>query len=83
MRNPIVNKWLDLLDRVGGTLVQVTGGILIDLAVSDGNITWKAIVFAVALAVGKVLVGQNLVGNDDTGSVLPNVIEPAPKDTNL
>jgi hypothetical protein len=79
--SPVVNKWLDLLDRVGGTLLQVTGGVLIDLAVSDGNITWKSILFAGCLAVGKVLVGQN-IGTDDTGSVVPNVIEPSPQDTN-
>lgn len=77
---PRVNKWLDLLDRVGWTAVQAVGGVLIDLGVSNGNITWKAILFTALLAVGKVLVGQN-TGTDDTGSLIGTpVIEPPPVD---
>ncbi len=76
---PRVNKWLDLLDRVGWTAVQAAGGVLLDWAISDGNITWRAALYATIIATGKVLVGQR-TGSDNTGSLIGTpVIEPPPK----
>lgn len=75
---PRVNKWLDLLDRVGWTAVQATGGILIDWG-TTGDITLRAAGYAVAIAIGKVLIGQN-TGSDDTGALIGTaVIEPPPE----
>lgn len=76
---PRVNKWLDFLDRVGGTAVQVGAGAAI-AALSVG-MDWKQVLVttgsAILLAVLKVLAGQN-TGTDDTGAVIGNVIEPPP-----
>lgn len=84
--NPIVNKWLDLLDRVGWTAVQAAAAAGIVVLSGTGVVEWKgALLFvatATAIAVLKVVVGQN-TGTDDTGSLIGQpVIEPSPVDAN-
>lgn len=81
--NPRVNKWLDLLDRVGWTAVQAVAGALVVYLARD-DIGWEeGAIFvgtAVAVAVVKVVIGQN-TGVDDTGSLIgQSVIEPPPKE---
>lgn len=80
--NPRVNRWLDLLDRVGWTAIQAAGAALLTYLTTDQDIGWKeAAVFvgyATLLAVIKVVIGQN-TGADDTGSLIGQpVIEPPP-----
>jgi len=83
MNNPRVNKWLDLLDRVGWTGIQAAAGALALYLSGQGVLTWKGagIVVGVAIlgAIAKVTVGQN-TGTDDTGSLIGTpVIEPPPE----
>lgn len=79
---PRVNKWLDLLDRVGWTAVQAAAAAV--LVFSTGvDFDWptllKFVGGATLVAVVKVIVGQN-TGDDDTGSLIgTSVIEPPPK----
>lgn len=78
---PRVNKWLDLLDRVGWTAVQAAAGAFIAWQATD-EVGWSAALWfvggAVVVAVAKVVVGQN-TGSDDTGSLIGQpVIEPPP-----
>jgi hypothetical protein len=80
---PKVNKWLDLLDRVGWTSIQVASGALALYLSGEGVLTWKgagiAVGTAVLVAIAKVTVGQN-TGQDETGSLVGTpVIEPPPK----
>jgi hypothetical protein len=80
---PRVNKWLDLLDRAGWTAIQAAAGAFITYLAFD-DIGWEeGLLFvgaATAVAVAKVLVGQN-TGSDDTGALIgTSVIEPAPQD---
>ena len=84
--NPVVNKWLDLLDRVGWTAIQASAGALVVYLTTDIDMGWKeAFIFvgtAALIAIAKVVVGQN-TGSDDTGSLIgQSVIEPAPQDAN-
>jgi hypothetical protein len=79
---PRVNKWLDLLDRVGWTAVQAAAGAVIAWLLTD-EVGWRAALAfvgtATLIAVCKVVVGQN-AGSDGTGSLIGTaVIEPAPK----
>lgn len=81
--NPRVDKWLDLLDRVGWTAVQAAAAAVLVYVTDVATLDWKAFaVFvggAVAVAVVKVVVGQN-TGTDDTGSLIGRpVIEPPPE----
>ena len=83
--NPRVDKWLDLLDRAGWTALQASAGALVAYLATD-SIGWEeGLIFvgtATLAAVAKVLIGQN-IGGDDTGSLIGrNVIEPAPVDRN-
>jgi len=85
MTNPVVNKWLDLLDRVGWTAIQAAAAALALYLSGQGVLTWKGagIVVGVALlgAIAKVTVGQN-TGDDDTGALIGTpVIQPAPEDS--
>lgn len=82
--NPRVNKWLDLLDRAGWTAIQAAAGAALVYVTDTAALDWEAFfVFvggATALAVLKVVVGQN-TGQDDTGALLPTdkpIIEPPP-----
>lgn len=76
---PRVNKLLDFVERVGSTAVQVAAGAALAAILVD--MEWKEVLvttgMATLLAVLKVLAGQN-TGTDNTGSVLPNVIQPPP-----
>lgn len=80
---PRVNKWLDLLDRAGWTAVQSAAGALAAYLATD-SIGWEeGLTFvgaATAVAVCKVIIGQN-TGTDDTGALIGTpVIEPQPTD---
>jgi len=80
---PTVNKWLDLLDRVGWTALQAAAAAFITYLAFD-DIGWEeGLLFvgsATAVAVCKVVVGQN-TGADDTGALIgQSVIEPPPTD---
>lgn len=82
MQQPVVNKWLDLLDRAGWTAIQASAGAALGALALD--VSWDqvgAIVgMATAIAVCKVIIGQN-TGDDDTGALIGTpVIEPAPVD---
>jgi hypothetical protein len=79
---PRVNKWLDLLDRAGWTAIQAAAAALLTYLVTD-DIGWEeGLIFvgtATAVAICKVVVGQN-VGTESTGSLIGKaVIEPPPK----
>jgi hypothetical protein len=79
---PTVNKWLDLLDRAGWTAIQAAAGAFVAYLAFD-DIGWKeGLVFvgtATAVAVCKVVLGQN-TGTDQSGSLIgQSVIEPPPK----
>lgn len=81
---PKVNKWLDLLDRAGWTGVQATAAALITYLTDTDSIGWetglKFVLIAAAIAIAKVVVGQN-TGTDDTGALIGTpVIEPPPGD---
>lgn len=78
---PRVNKWLDLLDRAGWTALQAAAAAFITYLAFD-NIGWEEgllfVASATAVAVAKVVVGQN-TGTDDTGALIGQpVIEPPP-----
>jgi len=84
--NPRVNKWFDLLDRAGWTAIQAAAAAVIVFATSGTDFSWQTLFTfvgsAAAIAVVKVVVGQN-TGTDDTGSLIGQpVIEPAPVDAN-
>ena len=79
---PKVNKWLDLLDRAGWTAIQAAAGAFITYLAFD-DIGWEEgllfVASATAVAVCKVVIGQN-TGQDETGSLVGTpVVEPAPK----
>lgn len=78
---PRVNKWLDLLDRAGWTAVQSAAGAA--LAAMTLDLPWDEFLVVVggatAIAVLKVVIGQNS-GTDDTGALIGTpVIEPPPQ----
>lgn len=80
---PRVNKWLDLIDRAGWTAIQSAAGAFIAYLALD-DIGWEeglvVVGSATAIAVAKVVIGQN-TGSDDTGSLIgQSVIEPPPQD---
>ena len=69
--NPRVNKWLDLLDRVGWTAIQAAAAAAVTYLTTDQDLGWsEALTFvgvATLVAALKVVIGQN-TGADDTGS---------------
>ena len=82
---PRVNKWLDLVDRAGWTGLQALAAAFITYLATN-SIGWKeGLLFvgaATAVAIAKVVIGQN-TGADDTGSLIgTSVIEPPPVDVN-
>jgi hypothetical protein len=82
---PVVNRWLDLLDRVGWTAIQAAAAAGIVVLSGTGVVEWKGALLFVASAAGvavlKVIVGQR-TGTDDTGSLIgTSVIEPPPEAT--
>jgi len=77
-----VNKWLDLLDRAGWTAIQAAAAALITYLATE-DLGWEEglmfVAVATAVAVCKVIVGQN-TGSDDTGALIGQpVVEPPPK----
>jgi hypothetical protein len=83
---PRVNKWLDLLDRVGWTVAYALAGALF-VVLTESGFTWetglKFVASQVVLVTVKVLIAQR-TGSDETGSLLPEgltgpVIEPPPQ----
>lgn len=80
---PRVNKWLDLLDRVGWTAVQAAAGALALYLSGQGVLTWKGagivVVVAVLGAIVKVTVGQNTGEGDDGSLIGTPVVEPPPQ----
>jgi hypothetical protein len=80
--NPVVNKWLDLLDRCGWTAIQAAAGAAVVFLTNGTDFTWQVfgtfVLTATAISVLKVVIGQN-TGADDTGSLIGQpVIEPPP-----
>lgn len=79
---PRVNRWLDLLDRVGWTLVYgIAAGLFVVL--TEDGFGWetgaKFVAVQGVLAVLKVVIGQR-TGEDDTGSLIgTSVVEPPPQ----
>ena len=78
---PTVNKWKDLLDREGWTAIQAAAGAAV--AAWTLGLSWKEFLvtvgIATAVAICKVVIGQN-TGTDDTGALIGTpVIEPAPQ----
>lgn len=78
-----VNKWLDLLDRVGWTALQAAAAAGVVYLTTDLDMGWReAFTFvgtAALVACLKVIVGQN-TGTDETGSLVgAPVIEPPPE----
>lgn len=86
--NVIVNKWLDLADRVGWTAIQAAAGAAI-AALATTDISWGAagvtIGVATLVAICKVLVGQSAIsGGDSTGSLIGQpTVEAAPTGTTV
>lgn len=81
--NPRVNRWLDLLDRVGWTALQAAGAALLTYLSTGQSFGWEEagvfVGYAALLAALKVLVGQS-TGTDDTGALIGKpVIEPPPE----
>ncbi len=81
--NPRVNKWLDLLDRVGWTAIQAVAAALV-VVLSEDDIGWEAaakfVAVAVIVAITKVIIGQNTGPGDDGSLIGTNVIEPPPSE---
>lgn len=64
---PLSTYWKAALERVVWTFVQAAAGVLIDQLTQDA-ITWRAIVYAGAIAALKVVVARG-VGDKDTPSI--------------
>lgn len=71
--NVKVNRWLDLLDRVGWTFLQAFAGTMVVLGFNDWEDALKASAAAAVIAVVKVLAGQQ-TGSDDLGAVVPGQV---------
>lgn len=69
----VVNKWLDLLDRVGWTAIQAAAGAAI-AALATTGMSWNAALVSVGVAtlvaVCKVVLAQRS-GTDDLGAAVP------------
>lgn len=79
--NPRINKWLDLLDRVGWTAVEAGSGATLTV-LTGATLGWRAgltMIGATTLtAVVKVVLAQR-TGSNALGSLVPGeVIEPKP-----
>ena len=64
-----VDQVRDFIERVGWTFLQVSAGAILDLLIS-GQVTWKAIGYAVAIAACKVIVAQQF-GDRSSGDAIP------------
>ncbi len=81
--NPRVNKWLDLLDRAGWTALQAAAAAGVTFLSNGVVFSWQALFtfvgIATAVAVLKVLIGQNTGSGDDGSLIGTPVIEPPPE----
>ncbi len=66
-------NWKDLVERVGWTAIQASAGAVLDLLVS-GEVTARAIGYAVAIATLKVVIAQK-VGDNGLGDAIPGGVE--------
>jgi hypothetical protein len=78
---PRINKWLDLLDRVGWTALEAASGAAITV-LTGATLGWRAALTFVGtttlVAVGKVVLAQR-TGTNDLGALVPGeVITPPP-----
>lgn len=73
MNDVRVNKWLDLLDRVGWTFLQSLVGAFVVLGWSDWKEALGIAGGAALVAAGKVLVAQRS-GDDDLGAAVPGQV---------
>lgn len=68
-----VNRWLDLLDRVGWTAIQVAAGAALAALLTEG-MSWEAALVSIGtatlVAVVKVILAQR-TGTDDLGAAVP------------
>jgi hypothetical protein len=71
--NVKVNRWLDLLDRVGWTFLQAFAGTMLVLGFNDWEDSLKASAAAAVIAVVKVLAAQQ-AGSNDLGSAVPGQV---------
>jgi hypothetical protein len=69
-----INKWLDLLDRAGWTAVEVAAGSFL-VALTTDAVDWQHALATTAVATGvavcKVVIAQNAVGQDGLGDAIP------------
>lgn len=78
-----VNRWLDLLDRVGWTAIQAAAGAIVAVLATEG-VGWRGALTMIATATGaavvKVVLAQQ-AGTDDLGAAIPgaHVVTPAPE----
>jgi hypothetical protein len=70
MANAIVNKWIDLLDRVAWTAIQAFAGAMIVTGLNDWSASLGIAGIAAAIAALKTIVGQN-IGKDGAGDLVP------------
>lgn len=73
MNDVRVNKWLDLLDRVGWTFLQAFAGTMLVLGFDDWKQSLGASLAAAAIAVVKVLAAQNS-GSNNLGAAVPGQV---------
>ena len=62
--------WLDAAERVAWTAVEAAAGALIDL-LQSGSVTWRAALYAVAVAVLKVLAARK-IGSPTSAAIKPS-----------
>ncbi len=78
--NPRVHKWLDLLDRAGWTAIQAAAAAGITFLTNGAEFSWQALFtfvgIATAVAVLKVVIGQNTGSGGDGSLIGTPVIEP-------
>lgn len=68
---------LDVLERVLWTATQAAAGAALDVLVS-GDVTWRAVGYAIAIAVLKTIVVAPLVGDRNSAATLPSPPDHAP-----
>lgn len=76
MIRPMTFNLRDWFERVGWTAIQAGLGAGLDLFIS-GEVSWRAIGYAAAIAAVKVLIAQN-IGERPSGDLLPGgpTVEP-------
>jgi len=81
--DPRVNKWLDLLDRAGWTAIQAAAAAGVTFLTNGADFSWQAlgtfVLIATAIAVLKVVIGQNTGSGGDGSLIGTPVIEPPPE----